>query len=153
MSKAILFSTLLAALVLVTAGRASAQVGRFQGKWKSMNRHAHYLLKLDIAVHGDSVEVSAWSASLEPFETHCARFSVTSSGDCIDVRQSFRGPDHLGPTRAEIYATNDSDELAGKASALLVSYPGRLVILELQGSNLSATVFSQGRVEHALFKH
>jgi hypothetical protein len=151
MSKAILFSTLLAALVLVTTGRASAQVDRFQGKWKSRNRHAHSLLKLDIAVHGDSVEVSAWSASLEPLEVHCARFSADST--CKDWRQSINGPVHLGPIRAEIYATNDSDDLTGEASALLLRYSNRLIILETQGGNLSATVFSQGHVEHDLFKH
>jgi hypothetical protein len=155
MSKAILFSTLLLALVLVIAGRASAQVDRFQGEWKG-NRHAHYLLKLDIAVHGDNVEVSAWSASEGPFETHCAPPTITSLGsfnDCPGVLQSMNGPVHLGPIRAEIYATHDSDDLAGKASALLLKYSDRLVILETQGDKLSATIFSQGHVKHELLKH
>jgi hypothetical protein len=155
MHKAMLFSILLAALLLSVAGRAWAQVDRFQGQWKTTTRHAHYLLKLDIAVHGDEAEVGAWAACEEPFTIHCGMPTLSGDyvNDCPVNGESLCGPIHLRPVRADVYATSDSDNLAGKASALVVTYGDRLVILEPQGDKLSATVFSHGHVERDLLKH
>jgi hypothetical protein len=161
MNKTVLFSALLAVMVLMNAGPAAGQAKRFQGEWKSTKGSAaQHLRKLDIAVHGANVEVSAWSPCEGTFVTRYGppspRSLATSLGALSaddNVQQSSCIPVHLRPIRAQIYASNDNDDLAGKASTLLVEFPDRLVILELQGDNLSATVFSQGRVEHDLFKH
>jgi hypothetical protein len=144
MYKVILFSTLLAVMVLAAGGRASAQVDRFQGEWKSMNRGAHSVVTLDIVVHGDDVEVSAWAVCLTPY---CDQILFTPGSD------PRNGLVSLGTVRAEVYATSDSDSLADQAAALLVKYRGSLVILELLKTNLSVTVFSYAHVEHNLFRH
>jgi hypothetical protein len=144
MHKIILSSTLWAALMLAAGGRAGAQVDRFQGEWKSTNRSAHAVVTLDIAVHGDDVEVSAWAVCLTPY---CDQIMFTRDSD------PRRGPISLGTARAEIYATTENDNLVEQASALLVKYRDRLVLLELRETHLWVTVFSYAHVERNLFKH
>ena len=144
MYKIILFSTLVAALMLAASGRAWAQVDRFQGEWKSTSRSAHSVVTLDIAVHGDDAEVSAWAICRTPY---CDQIMFTPDSD------PRRGPVSLGTVRAEIYATSDSDNLVEQASALLVKYRDRLVMLELRETHLWVTVFYYAHVEHNLFKH
>jgi len=145
MYKAILFSTLLAALVLLIAGRASAQVERFQGEWKNTNRHATELVKLDIDVHGDDVEVRAWPGCHEYIRRECSPGSSRSCYDTTTCGDFSSRP--LPAVRAEIYAPSDSDNPAGKASGLLVRYPTRLLVIELQGDKLSADIFTDVHVE------
>jgi hypothetical protein len=146
MNKTVLFPALLAVMTLLGACTASAQIERFQGEWKNTNRHAVPLVKLDIDVLGNDVEVHAWADCGQHIEESCGfdpppvcRWVSTGCG-LVD----------LGTVRAEIYSTRDSGHPAGNASTLLVRYPDRLLVLESQGDKLSADVFTDVHVEQDL---
>jgi hypothetical protein len=119
MKKTVLFSALLAVMILVNAGPAAAQTRRFRGEWKNADPVGPGLVKLEINVHGDAVVVHAWSA-------------------CPG------SPCDLGSSQAN-YATtihwwNDTP------SALLVYYElpsaQKLLVIELQKKVLSARTFT-----------
>lgn len=101
-------------MTLAAAGTASAQVGRFAGRWKNVDAHTRGLVELDIRVHGSDVDVKAWGAC-EP------------------------KPCDVGDTEAHLYAPNVSDNVEATARALIVrykqSFAEEILVIEPRGSD------------------
>jgi hypothetical protein len=138
MKKPVLFSALLAVMMLASAGPLSGQVKRFQGEWNNPDPYARGLVKLQIDIHRGAIVVHAWSA--------CPV-----------------GPCYLGSSEGHVIVTahwwNDTP------STLLVDYQlpfaDELLVIELQKHRLFATTFTRfiddsrrtDYVDHALFEH
>jgi hypothetical protein len=137
MNKTILLSTLLALMILASAGPASGQVKRFRGEWKNADPQGHGLVKLQIDIHRGNILVHAWSACpLEPCDLGSSQGHVVTT----------------------IHWWNDTP------SALLVDYEllgaEKLLVIGLEKNTLSTTVFTHftddsnrtDYVEHALLE-
>jgi len=120
MNKTVLFSALLAVMVLMNTGPAAGQTKRFQGEWNSVDQQGHGLVKLQINVKGNVVVVHAWGAC---------------PGKPCDLGSSL-----AYDVASTVHWWNDTP------SALLVNYElpfaRKLLVIELQKSVLSARTFT-----------
>jgi len=139
MNKTVLFSALLAVMILMNAGPAAGQTKRFQGEWNSADPQGHGLVKLQINVNGNDVVVHAWSAC---------------PGEPCDL-----GSSQAYYVASTVHWWNDTP------NALLVNYElpfaRKLLVIELQKNVLSARTFTHftddsrrtDYMESALFHH